>query len=916
MKKAISILLLLLPLAVLSQTSLTGLVLDEAGKPLPFATVALLKPADSSLVFFGITNDKGAFDVKKISRGSYLMQIAFIGYQTFYKPLKMPEQAGDYGIVVLKIKPLNLPSAEVVAEYIPIMVKKDTLEYNAGAFKTKPDAVAEDLLRKLPGVEVDRAGNIKAMGEDVKNVMVDGKEFFSSDPKVATKNLPADAINKVQVYDKKSEAAELAGIEDNSREKTINLLLKDGKKQAWIGDVKAGGGTGSHYLASAKVYRFTLNNQFAMLGMLNNINRFGFSFQDYIDFNGGLPAMMGNGSMRLSINTDSDMPVDFGQTINGLVKSGAGGLNYSFDLKKNSRLSASYLGNGSKKNLRQSVSTRNYTPGGEFNELEDNLEDTRNASHRLNLGWKDKSDSTRTFIFNGSIGLNRASENASSLAKAYAYGDLINNLESDASLSRDNINGNGSFTYMQRGKGAFRLFTLGANTSFSGSLSESNRLNISRFLDMVEPVTEHQFRDNEDNSQRYGVSGSSLVRIGKGLYLEPVLKFDATFENMNRKQGVAGDGQTEIDSLSPEFARTIYRFTPGLNLRRNFRDSKIVLGFATAFSGTRNMLNDTSELRGSYTRLLPSLTWEYDYKTGHRISLDYYVSVDDPGISLLLPIVENSDPQSLFYGNRHLKPETLHNLFANWLLFDQFSQTSVFARLGGTYTLDKTGFTRTINDSLVQILSMINTKDEYQANGNVEFTTPLRFAGLNLHLAIDARWTKGQTFVNGDENINSNFSKSFSLSFDNRKKEKWDLDFGGEITITDAAYSIQESLNNRFLNLNYYTDLSFTPNDTWHFGIKADVVNYSSESFSGAVNIPLLSSEINFNFLKNKRAMISLEGYDLLDKNTGIDRISEMNFLRETRSNVIGRYVMLSFKYRINKAAKSNGGIEIDVKKH
>jgi len=915
MKKAIVFLFLLTPLVQFAQTNLTGLVLDETGKSLPYATVALLKPSDSTLTYFGITNDKGAFDVKKISRGSYLMQVAFIGYQTFYKTVSMPDEAGDFGIVVLKVKPLNLTSAEIRAEHIPIVVKKDTIEYNAGAFKTKPGAVAEDLLRKLPGVEVDRAGNIKAMGENVKNVMVDGKEFFSSDPKVATKNLPADAINKVQVYNKKSEASELAGIDDGSRDKTINLLLKDGKKQAWLGDVGAGGGTGDHYLASAKVYRFTMKNQFAMLGMLNNINRFGFSFQDYIDFSGGLPAMMGNGSMRLSINTDNELPVNFGQSINGLVTSGAGGVNYSTDLKKNTRFYFSYLGNGSSRNLKQSVFTRNYTSGSEFNEQQENAEDTRNFSHRLNLGLKDKSDSTRTLLVNCSIGITSAEEDAASLAKSFAAGNLINNLESLARLDRNNFTGNGSFSFMQRGKGIFRLYTLGANAGFSSGLSNSNRFNISRFPGSEIPVIDHQFRDTQNMSHRYGISGSSLIRLGNGLYLEPELSASASSGEFNRSQGFPSEGKLAIDSLSPCMNRTLLQLTPGISIRRNLKNSKIVIGIASAFSEDRNMLNDTSSFESRYSRVLPSLNWEFDYKTGHRISLGYNSSVEEPQISLLVPVVDNSNPLSLFYGNRQLKPETRHDLFANWLLFDQFSQTSVFARLGGTYTLDKVGYTRTITDSLVQIINLINTKDEYSADGNIEFSTPLRFAGVNVHLNLDGRWNRGLTYVNGEENINSSFSRSFRLSFDTRKKDLWDLDFGGELTITNARYSIQESLNNRFINLNYYVDLSYTPNATWQFGVNADVVNYSSESFSGAVNIPLISAEINYNFLKNKRGMITLEGYDLLDKNTGISRISEMNYLRETKSTIIGRYVMLSFKYRINKAAKSSGGLEINVRK-
>jgi len=917
MKRNLLLLLSIIPLLINAQSSLTGLVYNDAEKPLPYATVALLKPADSTLAFFGITNDQGAFDIRKISRGNYLVQVAFIGYETYCKPINIPQQAGDYGLVVLKTRPLNLSSAEVVAEHVPFLVKKDTIEFNAGAFKTKPDAVAEDLLKKLPGVEVDRSGNIKAMGENVKNVMVDGKEFFSSDPKVATKNLPADAIQKVQVYDKKSESAELAGIDDASREKTINLLLKDGKKQAWLGDVKAGAGTDSHYMASAKAYRFTAKNQFAVLAMLNNINQFGFSFQDYLDFNGGLPAMMSGGSMRLTLTSDNEVPVNFGQTINGLLTSGAGGINYSVEPRKKNRLYMSYLSNGSERNLNQSIFTRNFISGNNnFVQDESSIENRRNYAHRLNMGWKDRSDSTRTLLFSGNLGLTSASEKTAATIKSTIGSDIINQLETNSGANRSGLSGTGTFLWLQRGRGAFRLFTLRAAGSFSHSLTENDRINISKYFNETEILRDHQYRDNSENNRNLNIFGSALINLGGGFYLAPEVAGTLKTDLQKRTQGIADEGGVPFDSLSPHLNRQSDRLIPGLNLRYNSKKSKISLGMNSVIAKSSNTLNDTSVYTLNYTRFLPLFSWEYEFKTGRRLSLEYTATTDEPQLSMLNPVVDNANPQALIYGNRRLKPETTHNMFINWFLFDQFSQISVFSRVGGSYTIDKVGYARSISDSLVQTIQLLNTNHELRVNGNVNFTVPVRFSGLNLHLDLDLTHNTGQIFVNNQASTSKSFSRSIRLSFDNRKKEKWDIDFGGEIEITNATYTIQKSLNNRYLTLNYFTDLAYTPNDTWHFGASADVATYSSESFAGAVSIPLISAEISYNFLKNQRGMLSLTGYDLLNKNKGINRISELNYLSETKSDMIRRYVMLSFKYRINKAAKEKGGLEINLRKH
>ncbi len=355
-------------------TRLQGYVYNDSKEPLAFATVALLYPSDSTLAYFGISNNEGKFEIKYIPKGNYILQIAYLGCETYYATLELPNETdGNLGAIVLKTKSTNLSSVEITDKYIPIQFKNDTIEYNASAFRTKPDDNVEELLRKLPGVEVDRAGNIKVVGEDVVRVLVDGKEFFSTDPKVPTKNLPADAIEKVQTYDQKSDEAELTGIDDGTREKTINLVLKDDKKKAWLGHVEAGYGTDDHYMSSVKLYRFTAKHQIAFLGMANNINEFGFSFQDYMDFNGGLQNMMSSGNINIEFNSSS--PVNFGQTINGLVHSQAGGFNYSYEKVKDNRFYISYLGSAYTKDLTEDVYSRNFTPGSSYTETSNNVSD-------------------------------------------------------------------------------------------------------------------------------------------------------------------------------------------------------------------------------------------------------------------------------------------------------------------------------------------------------------------------------------------------------------------------------------------------------------------------------------------------------------------------------------------------------------
>ena len=319
-------------------------------------------------------------------------------------------------------RPAGLSEVQVTGERIPVKIRKDTIEYDARAFKVKPDAVAEDLLRKLPGMEIDRAGNIKAMGEDVKNVLVDGKEFFGNDPKVATRNLPADAINKVQLFDKKTDESKFTGIDDGERNQTLNLVLNENKKTGVFGDVTAGAGTGNHAETGARIYRFTKKIQFAGLGMFNNINKFGFSVGDFINFSGGMAALSSGSGLALH-SDDSSFPVNFGQPVYGSGWNGATGLNFSISNSENNRFFASYLGSGSNRKLSENSSSRYFQPDGSYTVNEQKNQTKRDSTHRLNFGWRKLISQKQNIILNGRISYNNASNPLSSLS-ASSLNDL------------------------------------------------------------------------------------------------------------------------------------------------------------------------------------------------------------------------------------------------------------------------------------------------------------------------------------------------------------------------------------------------------------------------------------------------------------------------------------------------------------
>ncbi|HEX8060604.1 MAG TPA: carboxypeptidase-like regulatory domain-containing protein, partial [Cyclobacteriaceae bacterium] len=325
MTRRLLLILFIFPsLAFAQKFDVHGTLIDTLNNPLPSATIMLLNAKDSSLVNFGISDKAGVFNLKSVAHGKYIFKVSFVGYATYTQAVA-PE-AGvttvDLGRVKLQPQYTQLNEVVVKGEVVPVTVKRDTIEFNATAFKTKANANVEDLLKKLPGIDVESDGTVRAQGEQVQRVTVDGKEFFGRDPKLATKNLPADAVDKVQVFDRKSDQSQFTGIDDGQREKTINLELKEEKRNGAFGTMMGGVGSDNRYQARANINRFTKGKQLSFLGMGNNVNEQGFSIGDYMNFSGGSSSLMGGGgAAQISVDgsNGNGVPMNFGGRQNGIM---------------------------------------------------------------------------------------------------------------------------------------------------------------------------------------------------------------------------------------------------------------------------------------------------------------------------------------------------------------------------------------------------------------------------------------------------------------------------------------------------------------------------------------------------------------------------------------------------------------------
>ena len=818
----------------------------------------------------------------------------------------------------MSVKSVNIKEVSVTGERIPITINKDTIEFNAAAFKVKPNAVTEDLIKKLPGMEVDRAGNIKAMGEDVKKVYVDGKEFFGNDPKVATKNVPADAVDKVQVYDRKSETAMFTGIDDGTRQKTINLKLREDKKKGVFGSVMAGGGMNDHYQGNGKVYRFTDKTQLALLGMANNINQFGFSMNDYLNFNGGMGNMMnGGGSTQIRITSDGSFPINFGEPVSGMNTADAGGANFSYSTTPNNRVFMSYLGKGSTKNLKQTTESRNYVSNSTFLQDEAVTETTKSSGHNFNFGWRNRIDSTKNIILDGDFSVSNGSDDR--LSNVYTNENLspVNRMKNGTSDLSNGYSGNANLSYLQKLNHGKTVFSLTGNVNISTGTTR-NQINTLTGLYQSGNWTETSkniFQDNNTDNRIWSAGSTLTQKVAKNFYIEPEIAFGSNTESLNRTQGFPLQNNLVVDSLSPQFQKGYFWVRPKISLVHNTTKTKLTFALEMESGNLSNTLNNKEMGNVNYVNLLPYFVWEYEYQTGRRFMAMYSSGVNTPSVSQLLPIVNNINPLALFYGNPNLKPEVRHQFNAHWLIFDQFSFTSLMTTLSGSLVKNKINWDRTINNDLSFINTLTNVANDYNIRGNVDFSTPIRKLGMTIHFNWEEGWNKGLNLINKLENGNTNFRHKGSLSFDNRKKEKWDLSTGIEVTLTNSKYSLQQSLNNNYFDFSWFGIIRFNPNDKWNLELNSDITRYTSQSFGAAQTIPLLNFEVSRFLLKNKRGTLTLRGFDLLNKNRIVQRMSELNYLREIRSNSIGQFVMLSFTYRLNKFGGEGNGVVIKMKR-
>ncbi|MCI4669720.1 MAG: TonB-dependent receptor family protein [Bacteroidia bacterium] len=909
--------LITLPLFLQAQR-IIGSLQDSSKQPLIGATVMLIQEKDSALASFVLTNDKGEFRLSPLKQQTYLLKVSFLGYQQEEQKVTLREGQKEVLLDPITLFPqdLTLDKVSIEADKSPILMKDDTVEYNADVFGAQPGEVVEDLLKKLPGVDVDENGDIKAQGQRVNKVTVDGKEFFGNDPKLATKNLPADAIKKVQVFDEKSDEEDISGVDDGTVNQTINLELKEDRKTGYFGNVEAGYGTNERYQFKGNINRFSPKTQVSAIGLANNINEDGFSFNEYIQFMGGLSSFMEGGSVNIQIDENSGIPLS-GLNQNGIFTTEAGGLNGNIDLSKKLRLTTNYLFSGVGTRKEQEVNREQFLTDEFFLSEIENRQSNQYYNHRLNSKLRFRGDSIARF----NLGLNLGLRNANNFdtTRTDVFG-AETNLENTANRTNENsrrvLDGEITMSYLTRLKKKGRSLSLSSNVSReldeqSGLFQSMNTLFPGGIV-FTTNITQDQ--DQFENELAYGANIKYTEPLGKnGNSLSFLYNLSNTSEEQDRDVFDRFPRRERNIALSNQFQRD-YRFQRGgLILALNGEKTNFQIGANfqnSLLQGDLISLGDS--VRQTFNTVLPSMRFNYKWKTGLRGGLRYRTTFREPSLTQLQPFIDNRDPFNLYIGNPALRPEYIHALTGDFLLYDSFSFTSLFAFLTAEYSQNPIVEARDVDSLFRQIRRPINVDNAIRIRGSINFDTPIKRLKMKVGIRLEPNFNRGITFINGNENMVNRWTNSVGLRLENRKKKSFDAAIGAKLTFNDVRYSLSSELDRSFLNQVYYADLRVNFLKNWIFRTNFDWAIYAGGNFAEDVQVPLLKASLTRQLFK-KKVRLEIEAFDILNQNKGITRRAELNYIEDGNSLTLRRFFSFKLSYSLgSNPNKGSGAFIID----
>jgi hypothetical protein len=912
----ISCLLLMSYVGFAQNLTIQGSLKDSiANRALNSATVSLVYAKDSSLVSFSRTNEAGAFNFKNVAPGNYLISVSYVGYVPKWVPvITGTEKTVEMGLIYMN-DVNTMSTVTVTARRPPVVINGDSVEFNSENFKTAPNAVVEDLLKKMPGMEVDKAGGITVNGKKVTKVFVNGKEFFTGDPVMATKNLPADAVDKIQVYDRKSDQAMFTGIDDGSEETAINLKLKKDRNKSTFGKLNGGAGTPSVFDLQGNVNVINNDEQLSAIGGANNTNRQNFSNRNIINFSGGGGGRPGAGG-GVTVNFSGGS----GETdanAQGIADTYSIGGNYSniFNDKKtefNANLSVSDV---TRNNISSSF-TQNLTPGNAFNRISNANSIAGNKQQNFGSTIDHKVNDNFSFRFTPSLGFQQTTNYSEDSTQTYlTNGNLLNSNTTVSSSASDAVNAASTLLLRKKFAKKGRTISSTITQSFNRSNSTGNQFTeqlsyINNKLSNDSILDQQNSRKGENSS--YSANLIYTEPLGKKSLLEFNTYLSKSIGSSSRRIFDRNDATDNYDLLNTRLTNEFnseYTYSGG---GMSYRSNQKKYNFSTGFSLQKAVLDGENisaktKISQSFQDILPNATFRYNFSQTKNLNVDYRTSTNQPSITQLQPVLDQSNINRQSIGNPDLKRSYVHNLNIRFFSSKILAGKSFFSTLNASTTNNSIVNYDSVLPNRTILTRPVNVDGAYRINGSVNYGFGIKKLKSRLSFGLNAGLNNNISYANGLLNTIVTKSTGPSMSYAYIVDDVIDINLTARYSFSQTTNEVNPTLNTNFLtkvfgaDMTNYLPLNIVLNQSFNYAINTG----RAEGFNTA--IPIWNASFSKFFLKNKRAEIKMSAFDLLNKNIGINRNVSQNQIVDRSYNVISQYFMLTFTYSLQKSGLGGG---------